>query len=93
MCLLDLLMGIEALQSPLLDLLLDTLQQLCHLQPVAKPKPVANKTRRQAFLAGPDPSAVLLPAYSRYCCSNDVVSVKVCTALIMPVLAHGQCPA
>ena len=44
-CLFDLLMGIEVLQAPLLDLLLDMLIQLCHQQPKARaPVPRVRKT-------------------------------------------------
>lgn len=43
-CLFDLLMGIEVLQAPLLDLLLDMLIQLCHQQP--KPRVSAPRVRK-----------------------------------------------
>ena len=56
-CLFDLLMGIEVLQAPLLDLLLDVLLQLCHQQPKARPAPT--RTRRQPMFSS------LASAYSR----------------------------
>lgn len=64
-CLFDLLMGIEVLQAPLLDLLLDVLQQLCHQQPKARPV-VGRVSRRQPpFVGDVDSVASLANAYSR----------------------------
>lgn len=65
-CLLDLLMGIEALQQPLMDLLLDTLLQLCHQQP--KAKPVVARARRAALPppGSPGTTPSLAAVYSRY---------------------------
>lgn len=63
-CLFDLLMGIEVLQQPLLDLLLDTLLQLCHQQP--RGRAVGGKSRRQAYPGSPGPaSSLAAAAYSR----------------------------
>lgn len=65
-CLFDLLMGIEVLQAPLLDLLLDVLLQLCHQQP--KARPAAPRTRRQPMFSS------LANAYSRSALSPFVFS-------------------
>lgn len=62
-CLFDLLMGIEVLQAPLLDLLLDILLQLCHQQP--KARPAVPRPRRQPAFPGMDAAASLANAYSR----------------------------
>lgn len=62
-CLFDLLMGVEVLQAPLLDLLLDVLIQLCHQQP--KARPAAPKARRQPAYPNMDTTASLASAYAR----------------------------
>jgi len=64
-CLFDLLMGIEVLQAPLLDLLLDVLLQLCHQQPKARLAAPRVSRRQPHFSADVDSAASLANAHSR----------------------------
>ena len=76
MCLFDLLMGIEVLQAPLLDLLLDVLLQLCRQQPKAKQQGAGRVHRRQGLAGGgADPAASLAAAYSR-CVCDAIIAFK-----------------
>ena len=70
MCLFDLLMGIEVLQAPLLDLLLDVLLQLCRQQPKAKQQSAGRVRRQGTAGSGADPAASLAAAYSRCICDK-----------------------
>ena len=63
-CLFDLLMGIEVLQAPLLDLLLDMLIQLCHQQP--KPRVAIPRVRKPVHTTHNETAASSADPHSRY---------------------------